>query len=144
MAFWFQCPICKSKRLATDNIIGRRVRCADCSNFVDVGVPPKESHVDDAEMLRLVEGMITEDALADSQQYAATGLPHTPPVELAAEEPNSMDDPLPDDIVTDGEPIAIEIVEEGTLDSDSNTFDLTSPTVEIIDLQKSESPKPSG
>jgi biopolymer transport protein ExbD len=55
MAFWFRCPVCTSKRLATDGIIGRRVRCADCNNFVEVTPPAPEDIVDDAELMRQAE-----------------------------------------------------------------------------------------
>ena len=36
MSFLFQCPVCRSVREANDNIYGKRVRCADCENFVVV------------------------------------------------------------------------------------------------------------
>ena len=36
MSFSFQCPICKSVREAADHLFGKRVRCADCDNFVIV------------------------------------------------------------------------------------------------------------
>lgn len=39
MSFQFRCPVCNSERKATENIIGRRVRCADCNNFVEVPSP---------------------------------------------------------------------------------------------------------
>ncbi len=36
MSFSFQCPVCKSVREAADHVFGKRVRCADCDNFVIV------------------------------------------------------------------------------------------------------------
>ncbi|MEE2642673.1 MAG: biopolymer transporter ExbD [Planctomycetota bacterium] len=36
MSFSFQCPVCKSIRKAADHVYGKRVRCADCDNFVTV------------------------------------------------------------------------------------------------------------
>lgn len=36
MSFSFQCPVCKSVREAADHLFGKRVRCADCDNFVIV------------------------------------------------------------------------------------------------------------
>ena len=36
MSFEFKCPHCQSVRQAAEQIIGRRVRCADCNNFVQV------------------------------------------------------------------------------------------------------------
>jgi biopolymer transport protein ExbD len=36
MSFSFQCPVCKSIREAADHVFGKRVRCADCDNFVIV------------------------------------------------------------------------------------------------------------
>ena len=35
-AIWFRCPICGCERAAAASVVGRRVRCADCQNFVSV------------------------------------------------------------------------------------------------------------
>ena len=47
----FHCPICRVRRVASEQIIGRRVRCADCENFVEVTVdltePLPEGHLDE-------------------------------------------------------------------------------------------------
>lgn len=46
MPFWFECPICKTKRQASKQIIGRRVRCSDCNNFVEVTEPKAASDIE--------------------------------------------------------------------------------------------------
>lgn len=49
MSFQFRCPICNSERKATENIIGRRVRCADCNNFVEIPPPPDPQSGDEGQ-----------------------------------------------------------------------------------------------
>lgn len=62
MTFTFRCPICRSVRKASRTLVGKRVRCADCFNFVQV---PSE--------IELENEIETNDAAmhTDSSQQAA-------------------------------------------------------------------------
>ena len=62
MAILFTCPICKARRAASESIVGRRVRCADCSNFVLVS-PETISQVDQAELDSLTNNVLGEESI---------------------------------------------------------------------------------
>lgn len=60
MSFSFRCPVCRNVREAADHVFGKRVRCADCDNFVNVD---ESTIVRPEENLGLANELIPEDAV---------------------------------------------------------------------------------
>lgn len=69
MTVTFRCPICKTEREASPRVMGRRVRCLGCHNFVEVG--PNEGELEDS--LPRVEAALDSN---ENQNQPESSPPH--------------------------------------------------------------------
>lgn len=84
MSFAFRCPLCHAQRMAAERIAGRRVRCPECSQLVEV-----------AESGTWDEGDMRQETQYDTQQVTTQT---DPPPHDNLEQPAADDQPAEDTV----------------------------------------------